>query len=44
MLDKANPLRQAIGAENQTVLVAQGEPPDHLIQQARDLLLGKLAV
>jgi DNA repair exonuclease SbcCD nuclease subunit len=43
MLEKASPLRQAIGAEHQATAVANDEGLHDLVQRARDLLLGTLA-
>ena len=43
MLDKANPLRQAIGADHQASIAARGDGLDDLVQRARDLLLGLMA-
>jgi DNA repair exonuclease SbcCD nuclease subunit len=42
MLDKANPLRQALGSEHQAVAVTNDEGLDQLMQRARHLLLGAL--
>ena len=42
MLDKANPLRAAIGDDHAAVRVANGEIPSDLRQKAQALLLGSL--
>ena len=43
MLDKASGLREALGARHPAVRLAAGEMPEELLEQARDLLLGRLA-
>lgn len=43
MLEKANPLRQAIGTDHPAAEVANDDGLDDLVRRARDLLLGTLA-
>jgi DNA repair protein SbcD/Mre11 len=43
MLDKASPLRQAIGADHHASIAAKGDGLGDLVQRARDLLLGLMA-
>jgi DNA repair exonuclease SbcCD nuclease subunit len=43
MLEKAGPLRQAIGTDHMAIKVARGDGLGDLVQRARDLLLGTLA-
>jgi exonuclease SbcD len=43
MLDKANPLRQAIGTEHSAATLANADGLNDLVRRAKDLLLGTLA-
>ena len=43
MLDKVPALREALGARHPAVRLAAGEMPEDLLEQACDLLLGRLA-